>query len=154
MDTPTPYSTVRDADGENIMTLWRGTVAPTAQRIAQFMTADGYDTSATPGLTPGAPTDNEAIQQVMGFSGQNPRLLPKFPEYTCNQGIALGFATGAVVCIKIKRKYLTAGSVSEQGWVAYHEAPVEKVVWEPRTSANGSATGLLNNKTGKRIFAD
>lgn len=151
---PSTEQAVAAAGAEDIVILWRGTVPDTARRIARFNTADGYDTSGTPGLEPAAPTEEEALTQVMGMSAPKPRTLPKFPEYTTDPAVARQYAGGAIVCVAIKRKFLTKGSVSEKGWVALHEAPLVGVQWIPYASASGSTTGLVNLATGKRLFAD
>ena len=152
MHKPTTETKVLAAKPHDIVTLWRGTIEDTAKRIEKHMTADGYDTSATPGIDPGNPTEKEAITQVLGMSALKPRTLPKFPEYTTSEAIAKQFAAGAIVCIAIQRKYLTKGSVSENGWVAYHEAPIRGVAWIKHTSV--MAGGMINSATGRRIFAD
>lgn len=64
------------------------------------------------------PTDEEARRQV----GE----LDRLPEFTKNISNASSFSVDAYyIAVKIKQKYLTQGSVSENGLVALPEAPVE-----------------------------
>lgn len=52
---------------------------------------------------------------------------------------------GWVIVVRIGRQYLTRGSVSEKGWVAYKKAPFE-IVEETRGEAN--EPGVLGKMLG------
>ena len=123
----TAYELVKKANPDDVVVLARASNPETAARIMRFKTAGGYDTTLTPGLEPTAPTETEAMRQAAGASSQDPL---KLPEYSSDQTVVESFArmSGAIVMIAIKRKFLTAGSVVEAGWVVRHEAPVEKAM--------------------------
>ncbi|MDX1607550.1 MAG: DUF4765 family protein [Candidatus Competibacterales bacterium] len=151
---PTSEKTVEQSGPDAVVCLWRGTRPETARRVEQTKTAGGYDTSQTPGLVPRAPSEEEVVAQVAGASMGGTQAVKRLPEYTTSQFWARNYATGAILCIAIKRKFLTKGSVSEGGWVMYPEAPVEGAIWENYTSAKSTSTSLINPKTGKRIIGD
>ena len=118
---PTVYSTIPDAAPNLDIRLWRGCSPEQAADIVKHQTAGG----AAPGSAlPSAglcPTEQLAIDQVgSGGVGQVSRLV----EYTTIPRIAMQFASGAIVIICIKRKYLHLGSTAEGGWVAYPWSPV------------------------------
>lgn len=70
--------------------------------------------------TCGAPSDDQAIAQVAE------QVTPDLVEFTANLSVAQRFGRkGWIIVVRINRKYLTRGSVSEQGWVAFTNAPFE-----------------------------
>lgn len=98
-----------------MMTLYRGCSVQQKKQIEKNMSAGG----ATADPSVGKPTEAEAQAQV----GEYGRL----PEYTESESVANGFASqgGFVIKVKILQKYVTKGSGSESGWVAYDNAPIE-----------------------------
>jgi hypothetical protein len=152
MKSPTAENKVVSASPDEVVTLWRGTRPETAQRIHATRTAGGYDTSLTPGLEPGAPSEDAAIAQVVGASGQGFSGRTRLPEYTTSEHWAMNYANGAIVCIDIRRKFLTKGSGSEGGWVMFPEAPIEAFAAKPHTGTK-KVTVVLN-KQGKHLLAD
>lgn len=54
-------------------------------------------------------------------------------EYTNDLNIAEQFNRGGIVIVKIKKKYLTEGSISENGWVIRDEAPVTILYSNPES---------------------
>jgi len=151
MKPPTEENKVKTASPEDVVTLWRGTRPETAQRIFSTRTAGGYDVSGTPGLEPGAPTEEQAIAQVVGASGQGFTKGTRLPEYTTSEHWAKNYANGAIVCIDIRRKFLTKGSGSEGGWVMFPEAPIQAFDAKPHT---GTKTTVVLNKQGNQIICD
>lgn len=147
---PDTEDKVTSAPPETSVILWRGTVFGTGFDVRLYDTAGGVEASQIVMETTRAPTEEEAIGQVGGSSAKN--INPdKFPEYTTSQRHARQYAAGMIICIKIKRKFLTKGSVSEFGWVALHTAPVEFLDYELYGIAKPQ---LVNPNTGKRIIAD
>jgi len=70
-----------------------------------------------------APSEEEACKQV----GEMP-VFGSLIEFTTDQGVATRFATGGyIVVVKIARRYLTKGSVSEGGWICKSAAPFEVI---------------------------
>ncbi|MGW7255834.1 DUF4765 family protein [Streptomyces sp. NPDC054834] len=107
-----------EAGGETVVTLYRGDDMARIRAMAEHNSAGG----ATPDANTPAPTEAQAGAQV-----SRGRL---YPEFTADRYIARQFSRqGArgVVVVRIKAKYLTRGSESEEGWVALPGAPVEVV---------------------------
>ena len=120
-----PYTEhqIQQAARDEMVILWRGTNVQNATAIGTNLTAGG---AGSANLSCGSPTEEEARMQVGGYSGYGYR---KQPEYTTNYKIAQQFARGAIICIWIKKMYLTKGSGSEGGWIAYPNAPLEQIYW-------------------------
>lgn len=158
---PTPEESILRAPADSTIILWRGSYPDQADRVVRFKTADGYDTSGTPGITVSAPSEEDALLQVKGAS--DPAFFRRFslpdgtirrlPEYTTSMALARQFANGKILIIAIKRKYLVKGSVSEFGWIADWCAPLEAVVSIDFMSIN-QKPDLTNPKTGRRIIGD
>ena len=91
----------------------------------------------------GSPSEEEAIAQV-GESAFDGRLV----EFTANRTIAEAFGSkGWVIVVKIRRKYLTRGSTSECGWVAYMNAPFE-IIEKTRGKNNKKKKGMFGGLFG------
>ena len=156
MFPPSKEEDVVSAKPDDVVCLCRGCRPETGERLAKSMTAGGYDTSGTPGLEPYAPSEEEAVRQVIGGSGSGffKSNLPRLPEFTTSIHLAQTYSSGAIVCIAIKRKFLTKGSVSECGWIARHEAPLVKVAWAPYNKPHSSGKTALVGKGGKHLIGD
>lgn len=117
-------------DQENPLILIRGCSAKRLKALATTSTAGGEP----PMHSVTKPTEAEALAQV-NESGH-------LPEFTCREGVAAGFGRGRfIIAIKIDARYLTQGSVSEKGFVAYPGAPVELLAWtegEPALNTKSS----------------
>lgn len=110
---------------ETTVTVWRGTWSDRVEDIADNKTAGGLNTNPDVGR----PTREEALQQV-----EQGRILA---EYTSNISVADRFSRGYfAVAIDVKVKYLRKGSESEEGWVMYHDAPVDVLYIIDRTNNN------------------
>ncbi|MEV6718018.1 DUF4765 family protein [Lentzea sp. NPDC051208] len=72
-----------------------------------------------------APTEREARAQVGEY------VFGDLVEFTTNPAVAVRFSTRSasekkyVIVVRIKRKYLAKGSVSEGGWICRNDAPYE-----------------------------
>ena len=143
----TTHENVRKAEPDTLVILARGTNRSTALRIDQFRTVGGIHPNEALLEQPLAPRDTEARQQAAGASI---RQATRLPEFTSNEDVAEAFArmAGAIVYISIRKRYLTLGSESESGWVAYPTAPIENIYWRPR-----QITAFLRGREGKMIDA-
>ncbi len=107
----TSEDNVASADADSDVILARGLSTMQMRALAQRQTDEAT----------AAPTEDEAIAQV----GEMP-CFGTMIEFTTNQTVANQFGTGGyVITVRIKRKYLTKGSVSEAGWICRATAPFE-----------------------------
>ncbi|EHY1123531.1 DUF4765 family protein [Vibrio vulnificus] len=104
--------------------LWRGTSGDKAEAIAKNKTAGG---DINNGQEVPRPSKEDANIQV-SIGGH-------IPEYSDSLQTVDQFSKGHyAVAIRIKLKYLRPGSASEQGWVAYKNAPVKVELIVDRTN--------------------
>lgn len=116
----TPESDVPDTDPDTEVYLARGC----SQMQLRSLQGNIGDPNST------APTEKEAKAQV----GEDP-CFGLLIEFTTDPSVAMRFGTGGyVVVVKIKRKYLVRGSVSECGWIARSSAPLEILASKPGRS--------------------
>lgn len=124
-----PMSTEAEVSGagaEEFVRLWRGTNVGRAESIQSKRTAGGSDVD----IDCGTPTEADILAAVGGRQpGQGTTTRKVTVEYTTNERIAKHFAAGAIVCINIKKKYLTKGSGTEGGWCVYPSAPIMGAEW-------------------------
>ncbi|MFY0635069.1 MAG: DUF4765 family protein [Vannielia sp.] len=123
-------STVSSAKPEDLVLLVRGTGMHRVTAVQKAMSANGDEANED---TP-APDESAVVSQVGG--SQSGVTRTKLPEYTTRVDIAENFAKGAILCIAVRRKYLTKGSGTEGGWAVLGTAPVEGVDFEVYGSAN------------------
>jgi hypothetical protein len=115
--------------GSNIdLTLWRGTTPVKAALIQANQSAGGV----APDPTVAAPNIAAAQQQI-----QQGGVLP---EYTTNSEASWSAGSWLIV-VTINSRYLTRGSVSEQGWVCDPSAPVVVNHTVDRTCITTGGTG-------------
>ncbi|AKT38225.1 uncharacterized protein CMC5_023680 [Chondromyces crocatus] len=102
-------SEVEAASGDDTVTLGRGC---NSIQLNALRGRVGDDATT-------APTDMEARMQV----GEVP-VFGELIEFTTDPAVARRFGTGGyVITVKIQKKYLTKGSVSEGGWICRKHAP-------------------------------
>ncbi|MFB4196095.1 eCIS core domain-containing protein [Streptomyces carpaticus] len=132
---PTSESTVagKVAQGSSDkVTLWRGEFPDKAQTMVSNRSAGG----AAQDKDAAAPTEEQAQYQA-----QSGRYLP---EFTTSKDYGAQYSRNSVlVVVKIKAKYLTKCSESENGWAALPSAPVDVVAVVDRT--RGQAIGHRAN---------
>lgn len=77
------------------------------------------------------PTKDEARNQVAELALAHVPIEERLVEFSTDLEIAEGFGTGQFVAVvQIDAKYLTKGSGTEDGWVAYPSAPCEIIGWK------------------------
>jgi len=127
---------VAAAGADDTVILCRGTVVDTANKVKANKSAGGVKADANCG----APSEDLAKLQVGGFQTELLKKLKityeefvknKPPEYSTDEKKAKGFASGALLYVAIKKKYLTKGSGSEDGWIALPQAPLVNADWMP-----------------------
>ena len=108
LEMPTKEAQIVTASPETIVTLWRGTTVEIKDAVLSNRSAGG---SAREHGT-GAPSEDAVRGYVGGFSGSAQLNAAKdtVTEYTSDTRVAMQFARGALLIVKIKRKYLTKGS--------------------------------------------
>lgn len=132
---PTEEEHILSASGDDSIILWRGTTVNIANSILVNRSAGGSQIN----IATSAPSTSHVVAYVGGFS-TNPiinQLKNEVCEYTSNSAVAVSFSRGALVVIKIKKKYLTQGSVAEQGWLVNRSAPIILVRAIPRGGSRG-----------------
>lgn len=125
LEEPTKEKNIVNAEGSEIITLWRGTTKDIKNSIVKNGSAGGNPKD----LAASAPSKDHVTAYVGGFSGDSQinQLKDDVSEYTSNPQIAMNFSRGSLVVIKIRRKFLTKGSVSEDGWLVKRSAPVVSI---------------------------
>ena len=107
---------------EQHVTLWRGTELPRAEAMEMN------------GSVGGGRPDKNASAPDLAASRDQVAYGRRLPEFTTRTGVAEGFSQkGALVVVSIAAKYLTRGSVSEQGWTALPSAPLRVLELVDRT---------------------
>lgn len=149
----TEYDIVKAAieSGEDQeVTLAAGMSLRASTAVEENGSAGGID----PNPDCGRPAEGDAILQAQGNHGQGGQA-PDLYEFTSKPSVATGFGRREGCCvtvIKINTRYLSLGSVAEEGFACFRSAPVEFVGRHefPREQR----VNLTNAKTGKRIVAD
>jgi hypothetical protein len=139
---PTKEDAVAPAGPETDVYLLRGSRLETAQRMFET----GCVRASAPNPDCGAPTEEQIIKQVGGYQGG--QVAEKLPEFTTSGHWAEVYATNCIIFIRIKRKYLAKGSVSEGGWVCFPEAPCQLIGFMPVKPKVQTGVG------GKKLNAD
>lgn len=124
---------VEAAEPESWVTLARGTnSSDETQQVRDNKTSGGSSSARSDGSAP----SNQTAVNVVAFEAapwarppsqsSQPSSAANTVEYTTDMQIAQHFGRrGDVVIIKIQRKYLVKGSVTESGWICFKDAPVE-----------------------------
>jgi hypothetical protein len=139
---PTAEEAVASAGPETDVYLLRGSRLETAKRICET----GCVRADAPNPDVAAPTEDQIIKQVGGYQGGS--SAEKLPEFTTSGHWAEVYATNCIIFIRIKRKYLAKGSVSECGWVCSPQAPCQLIGYLPVKPKVQTGVG------GKKLNAD
>lgn len=120
--------------GMKEVTLCRGTINAQAEGIVTHKTAGGVE-FANSNVHP-VSEDIAKLQVKLG------RIEP---EYTTSPSVADRFSRAHyLVVVKVKIKYLTRGSISENGWIIPKNAPIEPVGIIDRTYGQTEKTQQAN----------